>query len=466
MEFLDRVKETAMLKRTLNLEREAVVVIYGRRRVGKSTLLKHVLTPRDVYHLSEEAQSRVQIDSFAHTVAFVFEDFDQVVYPTWESVLTAINRFVKEKITVCIDEFAYLVKSDPTLPSVLQRLIDNHVLKYNLVLCGSSQRMMHGLVLNEDAPLYQRTDWQPRIRQLKLPYIKQALHCSDVEAVEEYAVWGGVPRYWVLRADYGSLDEALRNLLVDSNGVLQDEPQRLLRDERRDTAMASSLLDLIGNGANRLAEIASRLQQPATNLSQPLSLLIDLDYVERETPFDAPERSGKKSLYRLADNFLAFFYRFIQPNKSLISLDRKDLVMDIIHKSFPIHVGQVWEKMCREFVAGRTIDGITYGMAHRWWGSLKAGAEGKREPAEIDIVAASLDGKHLLVGECKWRNIDDIGHLAATLTDRAHRLPFIKPGQTVHPVLFLKTPPRDCPLPYFTPRELITQQLTDEESIS
>ena len=140
MEFLDRIKERSTLRKTLGLNREVLVVIYGRRRVDKSELIKKVLTRTDIYHLSEEAQLQQQIDSFAKTVSFTLEGFNRVSYPDWE--------------TVCLDTFSYLVKSDASLPSVIQRLIDNYSLKYNLILYESSQRMMHSLVLNDRSPLY------------------------------------------------------------------------------------------------------------------------------------------------------------------------------------------------------------------------------------------------------------------------------------------------------------------------
>lgn len=467
MEFLDRIKEISTLRKTLDLNREVLVVIYGRRRVGKSELIKKVLTCTDIYHLSEEAQLQQQIDSFAKTVSFTLGGFNRVTYPDWETVLLEINRYISEKITVCLDEFSYLVKSDASLPSVIQRLIDNRSLRYNLILCGSSQRMMHSLVLNDRSPLYQRCAWQPKIRQLRLPYIQQAFRCSAQEAVEEYAVWGGVPRYWQLRADYGSLDEALRELLVNNYGILYEEPTRLLRDERRDTAMSSSLLSIIGNGANRISEIAGRIQQPATNLSQPLSVLLDLGYVERDVPFGENPKNSKKGLYKLGDNFLSFFYQFIQPNKYLIELSRQDLVMDIIHKSFLTYVGHIWEKICHDFVSGNEIGGIVYGPATRWWGGIrKEDGSSEYEQVEIDLVAESLDGKHLLVGECKWRDSVDVRSVYNELLSKSQRLPFVGRQQKVHTALFLKSENKDCTdFPCYYPEDIIESLRMNEEGI-
>jgi AAA+ ATPase superfamily predicted ATPase len=466
MEFIDRIEETATFKRTLNLKRPVLIVIYGRRRIGKSELIKHVLTEHDVYHLSEEVQTQQQIDSFAKTVSFSYDGFNRVSYHDWETVFTTINLYVKENTSVCLDEFSYLVKSDPSLPSVIQRLVDNKTLKYNLILCGSSQLMMHSLILNEKSPLYQRCAWQPKLKQLRLPYIKQALHCSDQEAVEEYAVWGGVPRYWELRADYDNLEEAVRNLLVNNYGTLYDEPTRLLRDERRDTAASFSLLTIVGNGVNRISEIAGRMQQPTTNLSQPISVLTDLGYVEKEIPFAENAKSSKKGLYRLGDNFLSFYYKFIHPNKYLIELDRQDLVMDIIRKDFSTYIGQIWEKICRDFVTGNEIDGVVYGAASRWWGGIpKEDGSNEYEQIELDVVAESLDKKHILVAECKWRERDEAKSVYEQLVSRAGRLPFVKKGQMVHTVLFLKSESKaNVDIPCYYPKDIITSILQDDKN--
>lgn len=464
MEFVDRTVEQAIFRRTLNLERPVLIVIYGRRRIGKSELIKHVLGQRDVYYLSEEAQTQQQIDSFAKTVSFSYEGFDRASYHDWDTVLTTLNLYVEDNASVCLDEFSYLVKSDSSLPSVIQRLVDNKTLKYNLILCGSSQLMMHSLILNEKSPLYQRSAWQPKLKQLRLPYIKQALNCSDKEAVEEYAVWGGVPRYWELRADYANLEDAIRNLLVNNYGTLYDEPTRLLRDERRDTANSFSLLTIVGNGVNKISEIAGRMQQPSTNLSQPIGVLSDLGYVEKETPFGENPKSSRKGIYRLGDNFLSFYYKFIHPNKYLIELDRQDLVMNIIRNDFSTHVGYVWEKICRDFVSGNEIGGIVYGMASRWWGNIpKEDDSGEYEPIELDVVAESIDKQHIFVAECKWRERDEASTIYEQLVSRSRRLPFVKKGQTIHCVLFLKSKtPAHQDIPCYYPQDIITAMLEED----
>lgn len=456
MDFFYRIKERNTRRKALDLNRKVLVVIYERRRVGKSELIKKVLPSSDTYHLSEKAQLQKQIDSFAKAVSFTLEGFNQVTYPNWKTVLLEIYRYISENIIVCLDEFSYFVKTDASLPSVVQQLINNRSLRYNLILCGSSQRMMHSLVLNYSSPLYQRCAWQPKISQLRFPYIQQALGCSTQEAVEECAVRGGVLRYWQLRADYASLEEALRKLLVNNYCILYEEPTRLLRDKRRDTAKSSSILSIIGNGANRISEIAGRIQQPATNLSQPFSVLLDLGYLERDVPFGENPKNSKKGLYKLGDNFLSFFYQFIQPNQYLIELNRQDLVIDIIHKSFSTYVEHIWEKNCHDFVSENEIDGILYGPASSWWGGIpKEGASGEYEQVEIDLVAESLDEKHLFVTECKWRKRNDARSVYDELIGKSKRLPFVSKRKTVYTALLLKSESKDRTGPVIIPKTLL-----------
>ena len=154
------------------------------------------------------------------------------------------------------------------------------------------------------------------------PALHEALQLDPEESVVAYAIWGwgGVPRNWELAADYDSTGEAVAALILDRNGVLHGEPLRILLDDMGSPVQSNSLLALIGAGCHRLSEIGSRVGQPATNLSRPLSRLIDLGYVRRELPFGESTRSTKRSLYRLDDPFLLFWYRFVVPNRSRIAL--------------------------------------------------------------------------------------------------------------------------------------------------
>lgn len=441
MNFVDRIEEIARLRDALSREKSSLVVVYGRRRLGKSTLIKRVLSDSDVYFLADRSEGQHQRTLLAKVVAQVFPDFDKLTYPDWESLFRAVNYRTDKRFTLCLDEFPYLVEQSPELPSVLQKLVDEKQLKYNLVLCGSSQNMMYGLFLDSTAPLYGRADEIMRLTPIRLPYIQEALNLDAVSAVEEYAVWGGVPRYWELRENRNSLSDALWYNILSINGNLYEEPIKLFQDDVKDIVKTSTIMSYIGSGANRLSEIAARCNEPATNLSRPLKKLIDLGFLEKDVPFGIDEKNAKKSLYKIADPFMAFYYQFVVPNRSFIELGRHLPLEQALAAHFSEYVSMHWEKLCRDAVTGNMVNGIVYGKAKRWWGPV---LNERKEPEqiEIDVMAESLDKKYLLVGECKWTNQENGKQLTAELLRKANLLPFAM-NYKILPALFLKNAPKD-----------------------
>jgi AAA+ ATPase superfamily predicted ATPase len=436
MNFVDRTEEQKRLHEVLNAQKATFTVIYGRRRLGKSTLITRSLSETDVYYLADQTDATLQRQVLAKMIASsVIPGFDKAIYPDWNVFFDTLNDRTNQKFTLCIDEFPYLVGSSPDLPSILQNKIDSKQLKFNIVVCGSSQQLMYGLVLDASSPLYGRADAILKIAPIKIPYLREALDLSAVDAVEEYAVWGGVPRYWELREGLPSLREAINSNLLSVNGTLYEEPLKLFKDDINDIVKTSTIMSYVGGGAHRLSEIAGRSNEIATNLSRPLAKLISLGYLTKEIPFGENEKNSKKSLYKIADPFMDFYFRFIVPNRSFIELGRIAPILATLDSGFSSYVGEYWEKLCRETVSGNEIDGITYGMARRWWGDVSS-----NQRIELDVVAESLDKKYLLVGECKWTAAENSDRLLSELTAKASRLPFAA-GRTIVPTLFLKTAP-------------------------
>ena len=440
MKFVDRKNETERLNRILNGESSCLVVVRGRRRLGKSTLIKRVLTENDIYYEADKTDASNQRDSLAIVASHVFPGFDAVHYPTWDALFMAINYRTDRKLNLCLDEFPYLVKVSPELPSVIQKLLDSGVLKYNVILCGSSQTMMYDLLYDESSPLYGRSESDFKLNPIRLPFLQEALGLDAVETIEEYALWGGVPRYWVLREKSNNKDKALREHVLSSQGILYEEPQRLFNDDVNDVVKISTIMSMIGKGATRLKEIAARCEEPATNLSRPISKLIDLGYIERDIPFGESAKTTKRSLYRIADPFLSFHFRFVAPMRSFIELERYAPIDAVLEKQLSNHIGGWWEKLCRDAVTGNVIDGVMYGEARRWWGSILM--DGEPQDVELDVVAESMDGKTVLIGECKWTSSENARHLTDYLKKVAEHLYFTK-GKNVAIKLFLKNPPEE-----------------------
>jgi AAA+ ATPase superfamily predicted ATPase len=449
MKFVDRIEESERLTKALTGESPSFGVVYGRRRLGKSTLLKRVLAENDIYYMADQTEASHQREVLATMVSSVIDGFDKVIYPDWDSLLDSLNSRIDRKFTLCFDEFPYLVSACPELPSVLQRKIDSKQLKYNLIVCGSSQQLMYGLVLDSTSPLYGRADVILKIAPIKLPFMQQALNLTDIETIEEYAVWGGVPRYWELRENDNSLLDAIKSNLLSVNGTLYEEPLKLFKDDINDIVRTATIMSYVGLGAHKLSEIAGRCGEVATNLSRPLGKLIALGYLEREIPFGEDEKNSKKSLYKISDPFMNFYFRFIVPNRSFIELGRLSPILNALETDFAVYVSQYWEKLCREAISGNEINGIMYGMARRWWGSVS-----RTEKIELDVVAESIDKKYLLVGECKWTAGENCDRLLYELKEKAGKLSFAK-NKIIVPVLFLKNPPVGNVCNILLPKDII-----------
>lgn len=434
--FLNREEEKARLLRLLASREGAFGCVYGRRRTGKSRLLQEVLsTERAVYFVCDEREPALQRAALAVEMGTTVPGMDEVVYPDWASLLERWWREAPAGATLVLDEFPYLAKASSEVPSLLQRLLDQNTRRrLHLLVCGSSQRMMQGLVLDASAPLYGRAREILQLRPLSISWLGRALNLSKPrEIVEAYALWGGIPRYWELTADYAGTWEAAADLVVDPMGVLHNEPKRLLLDDVRDTAQAASILALVGSGCHRLSEIAGRLGKPATSLTRPMHRLLELGLVRRDTPFGAPERSGKRTLYSIADPFLAFWFRHVEPNRSRLEAGMLEPVTQSVRGSFSMHEAAIWEQLARESTTRLRVGGMDWEPARRWWG---AGVD--RRPLEVDLVAQSRDGRALLVGEAKLQlTRAEINRARAELHAKAERLPFAAAFDQVVEAMFV-----------------------------
>ncbi len=450
--FVNREKEIERLQQSLEKEESQLIVVYGRRRCGKSTLLRHILPVSAIYFSADLRAVPLQISAFSKQIDKLVPGFSKPVYPDWESLFISLNTILKKKTTVCIDEFPYLVKNSPELPSILQRIIDgNSHNNYHLILCGSSQQMMHSMVLDSSSPLYGRCDEILQIKPMTIRNMTDFLSVTPIEAVREYGIWGGVPRYWEIRKNSDNFKESIKKNILDQNGILYEEPERLFSDEMRTSVQAYSILSLIGAGVHRLSEIAGRLGKPATQLSRMLAFLIQQGYIRRELPFGESTRSTKKSLYKLNDPFLNFYFTFLVPNRSRLEFDLIDQVWEDIEKKYHHYISGIWEDICRKSIPFLELDNLRFNPAARWWGN---GMDFK--PMEIDIVAESTDNRTLLIGEVKWSDKTSIFEVKNDLNKKIKNLPF-KNNRDIIRALFIKRKPIEASPGWhiFTPVEIL-----------
>lgn len=432
--FLNRQRELARLRRLAERSEGALAVLYGRRRCGKSRLLLESF-PDLVYYLADESEPALQRALLAREIGRRLVGFDLPTYPDWDALLASWWERAPQGSILGLDEFPTLVQGSPELPSVLQRYVDRSR-RAHLVLSGSSQRMMEGLVLDRTAPLYGRAAEILRIEPLRAGWVQDALGLAPVAAVEAYSVWGGVPRYWELAAGYASTLEAAFDLVLDPLGVLHEEPLTLLKDDLRDTAQSAAILQLIGLGCHRMSEIGARLEKPATALARPLQRLLELGLAEREHPFESA--GSKRTLYKLADPFLRFWFRYVGPARSTLRALGPPSQLERLNE----HTAGVWEDLARASVPHLELHGLRWRPASRWWG----------QGPEVDIVAESVDGSAILVGSAKWEEKTDVAREAASVGGS-----FLKAGKRrIFHALWLKHPqPSSSGIPQVGPEQVL-----------
>jgi len=422
-------------------------VVHGRRRLGKTALLRHWLHGvAGCYVQATEGTPVAQRVAVAEDMRPVLPGFADVAYPSWRALLEALRRQWPEPAPVLVlDEFPYLVQSAPELPSILQSMVDApDARRFPLVICGSSQRMMQGLVLDSAAPLYGRAQFLLRLEPMPVAEIRRALGLPDaVAAVEMYAAFGGVPRYWrlVREGQYSTAASALDGLVFSPGGVLHEEADRVLRDEQA-AALERAVCELVGRGARRPSELAARLGVKETTLAKPLRHLADLGLVQRQAPYDfasgQPVAAGRRAFYRLADPFLAMWYACVRPYLSGLNMDAPSARRHA-RTAWSHQVAAVWEELCRQRWHRLEHGGIEWEPAGRYWVS--------REPSEgeWDVAAVSSDRRHVFLGECKWmRDVTRAKVEAAVRTIRQRPVPPLPGAPRVHLGVFL---PRTDRLP-------------------
>lgn len=405
--FVNRKDELKALEEEYRKNDSSLVILYGRRRVGKTTLLTEFLKQKkSLFYLATEESETLNRAAFQLIVA---EGLDipllkSAIIDRWEDIFQEIaDNASDERLVLVLDEFQYLGKANPAFPSIFQRIWDTILKEKNVmvVLCGSLISMMVSQTLSYDSPLYGRRTSQIKLQQIPFDHYQEFYgRMGKRQLVEYYSVTGGVPKYIEALKQQKSLTEAIRTQVVNKNSFLFDEPTFLLQKEVTEIGSYFSIISAIAAGSHRISELAGTLQVKQTNLSKYLNVLIDLDLVKREVPITEknPEKS-KKGLYFLKDNFLTFWFRFIQPNRSYIESGHPEYAMRKIEESFiENHVAFVYEDICRENMWTLAVQGtwlFSFSKIGRWW----------NKSSEIDIVALDEEGNNIVFGECKfWKS--------------------------------------------------------------
>lgn len=426
-EFIDREGEMQYLQREYQRAEASFVVIYGRRRVGKTALINAFCKNKPaLYFLATEEMEIANRNAFRIAVAEHIEDslLLNATVNDWGLLFEALCKKPQtERLVIVIDEFQYIGKANPAFPSVLQKIWDTFLNKQNvmLIVCGSLISMMMEQTLAYGSPLYGRRTGQIRLGQVPFQFYNEFYPTitDTSKLIEYYAVTGGVPKYIELFKNEDDVFSAIEKNVIERQSFLYEEPMFLLKNEVQEVGSYFSIIKAIAAGNRKLGHIASVLEMKATSLTKPLQVLSNLDIVEREVPVteDKPENS-KKGLYKIKDNFLAFWFRFIYPNRSFIEAGHPEIAMKRIKASFRVnHAAYVYEDVCRASMWTFNAEGqlpFLFDRVGRWWGN---------KDIEIDIVGLdSTTGENIIFGECKYTEAPAGVDVLQTLQEKAKKV--------------------------------------------
>ena len=383
------------------------LIIYGRRRVGKTALINKFCEDKPTIFfsaLNTTAQENLQSLSKA---IMDYEKPEAAAVPefkTYDDALAEITELAqKERLVFVIDEYPYLAKAKHSISAILQHLIDHKWSKSKLylILCGSSMSFMENQVLGQESPLYGRRTGQFKIKPLD--YKETAVFHPELLLEDNaliYGITGGVPHYINKLGVKTDIDDALLTNLFDRSGYLYEEPANLLKQELREPAIYNAIIRAIAEGASRANEICGKVQETSNTVLKYLKTLIELGIVKKETPIT--EKPGKKTIYLLADNFFRFWYKFVPDNMNAIDSGRiARIYSEVVKRYFSDYMGLVFEKMCQDYLLyyakALPIELVDVGQ---WWGTDAK----KKKQVQIDIIGTGIAPGEYIVGSCKYRN--------------------------------------------------------------
>lgn len=408
--FIGREKELADLNKLYETEQFQMPVVYGRRRVGKSTLLrKFIENKKAVLYTAVESSIDKNLELFSKCIynTFMPEMKNLPPFQSFEMAFDFLSEQVqRERCVVIIDEYPYLAAADKSISSRLQRYIDEKWknTRMYLVLCGSSMSFMENQVLGYQSPLYGR-----RTAQIKLmPFDYQtAAKFTPSYSVEDkalvYGVTGGIPKYLELFDETVSVQENIIHLFFDKSGYLYEEANNLLKQELREVATYNAIIEAMASGAAKMNEIVTKVHTDTAAVSYCLKSLIALGIVEKRTAI-TEENNKKKTSYHICDNMFCFWYRFVPNGNELIQMEYGHKYFEeMVLPQLTDYMASVFEEMCRRYLLKASMNdrlGFAITKIGNWWGTNPK----EKKEEEIDIVGINPLTKQAIIGECKYRN--------------------------------------------------------------
>jgi len=435
--FIGRERELATLNNLYASNKFEFIVIYGRRRVGKTALINQFIEGKNtIYFMGVESNAKQNLENFSKNIIEYHTGIEtETSFLSFQAALEYVFKLSeKERLILAIDEYPYVARSSKSLASTLQLLIDKYKdsSKLMLILCGSSMSYMEDHVLAYKAPLYGR-----RTAQMKLvPFdfdetCRYFKNFSDEDKALIYGIVGGTPQYLLQMNDKLSVEDNIKNTYLNPTSSLFEEPENLLKQEVREPALYNAIITAIATGASRMSEISGKVGEDTNICSAYVKNLVALGIIQKETPYG--EKASRKSVYSIEDNMFRFWYRFVPENNSIIARGAADLAYKRIEPFLSDYMGKVFEEICKQYLWKLLLAGkcpVEFSSLGRWWGNDPV----EKSQAEIDILAEQ-DKNTALFGECKWTNEKvDLGVLE-TLVKRSELFSYKK----VHYYLFAKS---------------------------
>ena len=404
IKFIGREKEMEILEHEFSKNTASMIVIYGRRRVGKTRLIEEfVKNKKFFYYLAADEKEELQIREFKEGIANFLQDeaLTQIEIRDWKVLFSYLQKIwpVNEKLVLVIDEFTYMIKQNPSIVSYLQRFWDRFLSKTatKLILCGSLVGLMIKNVLEESSPLYGRRTAEIFLEKFGIKEVMEFLDVDIENAIKFYSVLDGIPKYLEL-VDTRDFEEFLFRVL-DKRSFFYREGYYLMTEELKQIPTYMNILRAIGDGNTKIAEISNFTGIEAKKLYPYLEILENTGFVKRKEPLLGKKR---QSIFLIEDNFLDFWFRFIHKYRAYIELDRVVEIRQKILSEINSFVGRKFEKVCEDFVRKK----FNFLNVGRQWGKIpkEFKPERGRDTYEIDIVALNEKTKEILLAECKWQN--------------------------------------------------------------
>lgn len=437
MRFVNRELELNFLNEKWGQNSAQLIVIYGKRRVGKTEIsIRFAKNKPHIYFLCERIAARNQLQKFTEVIGRHFKDefLPQEGFKDWETAFKYISN-KKEKLAVIIDEFPYLAETDKAIPSTFQKAWDLYLKnsKVYLVLLGSSISMMEKTVLFHKAPLYGRRTGQFLIKPFRFKDVKAVFPGKTFdEILSIYSIAGGTPLYLnkFYRKNY--LD-VIKEELLRKGQPLYEEVEFLLREELKEPRNYFVILEALSLGKHKLSEIINETGFDKGTSSRYISILDSLQITKKEIPVTEkiPEKS-RKGTYRIEDNFFNFWFKFVFRNRSFLEENRITEVVSKIKKEMLALLAKNYEKISGEILLNNILNKkipLNFEACGRWWDRNE----------EIDLIALNNKTNEIFFGEVKWSNKPVGINIYEDLKRKSQRVEWGKQNRKEYFALFSKS---------------------------